>query len=319
MILPLMAAVTRLAAAQYPYSYITIPDGTDAQADCIPASNVERSCVNTPRIVEGAQNFVSEEGVTGNYFTAKNVPYGTMSGPWQDGGVRAVGGFNCGGPGSLWYHGVPCLADHTGPLEITGWYDPEYDGEDIANVELTTPPNAPRKYGYIVTAMNGPTKMWWVRYDGATRQNGNILLNGTDARIQATGNIASHIGIEGNITPGSGSRAVYITNSNRLSTGDQIVEFYNNKPATLVGSVDYGGAYTSAADAPTEGADHHAAYQATGTAAFASAVGKSWDERGDCPAEHGGPGLLGYFTNVGWAACDSKGWHRIALQDDQRL
>lgn len=268
-------------------------------------------------------SFSMTAAVIADYYRAQYVPYLSTSGPWQDGGSYALGGFNCGRPpgltgDGLWEHGVPCITDYTGPMEITANYpDIYYDGDDICTVEITTPPNNPRAAGCNLTVMNGPQKNFWVRHDGSVWTLGNINFHQSGAHVIYVDQAPGYIELKGNIASNLGFTyaSIYTDNVSTLSANSYIQSWYNGGQPQA--AVDYGGAFEAHVSEATVAWDHAAAFSQYGKvgdypAAFGASTGKEYGHKLDCPAmTDGGAGTIAYFEDAGWATCNRTGWHVI--------
>lgn len=305
-------------------------DVTGTVISCIPASGVVGGCLTAgTQTLAGGKTFQGDggqgTGVKAGHFWALDVPYGTQSGPWQDGGSYVLGGYNCGRPSGLtgdglWEHGVPCLTGYTGPMEITANYpDIFYDGDDIATVEITTPPQNPRAAGSNLTVMNGPQKNFWVRHDGSVWTLGNINFHTAGGHTIYVDQSPGSITLQGNIPSGIGADygAVYSGNASVLGVNTFIHNFFNS--GVTQGAIDYAGAWHVRVPEATVAWDHPAAYIQWGhtgdyPAPFGASVGSEWGHKQDCPAKlDGGAGTIAYFADAGWGVCDALGWHRLAL------
>ena len=300
-------------------------DVTGTVISCIPASGVVGGCIAAgTQTLPGDKTFSSDggqsSGVVAGNFRAQYVPYGTTSGPWQDGGAYSLGGFNCGAPNGLagsglWEHGVPCLSDLTGPLEVTGNYpDIWYDGDDICTMEIQTPPQNPRALGCNLTVQNGAQKNFWVRHDGSVWTLGDLIFHNSGGHSigvdQSPGSITLRGSIPSNI--GFDYGAVYSTNRTTLDVNTYIHSFFNNGQPQA--AVDYGGAVEVHASEATVAWDHQAAFQQYGKtgqypAPFGLQTCVEWGHRAACPMQlDGGASIFGCFTDAGWAACGPAGW-----------
>jgi len=305
-------------------------DVTGSVISCIPASGVVGGCVAAgTQVLPGGKTFSSDggqsSGVVAGNFRAQYAPHGTTSGPWQDGGAYNLGGFNCGNPpgltgNGLWEHGVPCVTDYTGPMEVTANYpDIYYDGDDICTIELTTPPQNPRAAGCNLTVMNGPQKNFWVRHDGSMWTLGDIVFHRSGGHSISVDQSPGSITLRGNIPSNIGFTygAVYSTNNGTEDVNTYIHNFYNGGQPQA--AVDYGGSVEVHVSEATVAWDHQAAFAQYGKdgvyqAPFGLQKGNEWGHKQDCPAKlDGGGGTIAYFVDAGWGVCDTTGWHKLSL------
>lgn len=246
---------------------------------CLPASGVAGGCLTTTeQTIAGAKTFNSDGGVWVDHATG-NVPYGSKIGPWNDpatygdGGVRPLGIYNCGGPTSAVSHGVHCLTNQTGPLEISGYVPPDSVSPDQCNIEAAS--SEQRSVGYLLCTQNGPTKVWKVSVAGATEQAWLQHFTNAGAAYIIADQPNTEIELYGNFTPGLGGGLVGIANvAGNLAPGDYYIGGY----ATGIKQwdIDWGGSLRSSANAQVSTVDHRATVtNVTGTAPLAFIKGQA--------------------------------------------
>lgn len=156
-----------------------------------------------------------------------------------------MGNLDAGRPGSFMCpyvtNGSPCLSNPVGIIELYGRMpDKDNSNLNICDVELYGGgANVTRTAGCIHGVGNGPTshKLWGVKYNGATFQDGDLLLDyqgGNETHIQARYAGLQLMGTH----PGAGPDVYYLNGATR-ATGN-VYEFYN-APSTLLFAIAFDG------------------------------------------------------------------------------
>ena len=140
-------------------------------------------------------------------------------------------------------NGSPCVSNPVGIIELYGRMpDVGQSSQDICDVELYGGGgNVTRTAGCIQGVGNGPTshKIWGVKYNGDTFQDGRVYLDyvgGNETAIQARYAGLQLMGTH----PGVNGPDVYFLNGATRAAGN-VFEIYN-APSTLLWSIAFDGA-----------------------------------------------------------------------------
>lgn len=253
----------------------------------------------------GYTGFVADAGYTGW------MAYGSFTAGWTgasydgDGGSRSMGVFNCGSKDAQLAHGVQCLTNQTGPLEISGYAKTYGAGVDVCSVELQSV--EARGDGYLVCAQNGPTKVWAVGIGGSTYQDGLLHFRQAGQAYIIADQGPSYIEMVGN--HGTGGAVVALSSAGTWHDQDDFIQGY------VLGVEQWGigkrGALKTTVNQAASTTDPLAAIDIQGTGPLARSNGIAFASFQPCNADAGS--LLQYASdNKEWYRCNGTAWAQLA-------